>query len=61
MINYTHILAVVETERNSQPALSRALELAAKTGANITAFMTIYDFSYEMTTMLSGEEREAMR
>lgn len=61
MINYTHILAVVETERSSQPALSRALELAAKTGANITAFMTIYDFSYEMTTMLSGEEREAMR
>ncbi len=61
MINYTHILAVIESERESQPALSRAVELASKTGANITAFMTIYDFSYEMTTMLSGEEREAMR
>ena len=61
MINYTHILAVVESERETQPALSRAVELADKTGASITAFMTIYDFSYEMTTMLSGEEREAMR
>ncbi|MDC8831107.1 universal stress protein UspE [Alteromonas gilva] len=61
MIEYTRILAIVEPERDTQPAISRALELAARTGASITAFMTIYDFSYEMTTMLSGEEREAMR
>lgn len=61
MINYNAILAVIEPEKNSQPALSRALELANKTSAKVTAFMTIYDFSYEMTTMLSGEEREAMR
>ncbi|WP_296049217.1 universal stress protein UspE [uncultured Alteromonas sp.] len=61
MIDYTNILAVVEPERENQPAISRAIELAEKTGAKITALMTIYDFSYEMTTMLSGEEREAMR
>ncbi|NVK56726.1 MAG: universal stress protein UspE [Alteromonadaceae bacterium] len=61
MIQYTRILAVIEPERDTQPAISRAQELASKTGASITAFMTIYDFSYEMTTMLSGEEREAMR
>lgn len=61
MINYNAILAVIEPEKDSQPALSRALELANKTNAKVTAFMTIYDFSYEMTTMLSGEEREAMR
>ncbi|GGF57756.1 universal stress protein UspE [Alteromonas lipolytica] len=61
MIEYSQILAVVEPEKDTQPALSRALELADKTGAQITALMTIYDFSYEMTTMLSGEEREAMR
>jgi universal stress protein E len=61
MIKYSNILAVVDPERESQPALSRALELAAKTKATVTAFMTIYDFSYEMTTMLSSQEREAMR
>ncbi len=61
MIEYTRILAIVEPERDTQPAISRAIELAAKTGASITAFMAFYDFSYEMTTMLSGEEREAMR
>ena len=61
MIEYSRILAVVEPERDSQPAISRAIELAEKTGAQITALMTIYDFSYEMTTMLSGEERESMR
>ena len=61
MIEYSNILAVVEPERENQPAISRAIELAEKTGASITALMTIYDFSYEMTTMLSGEEREAMR
>lgn len=61
MIEYSNILAVVEPERDTQPAISRAIELADKTGAKITALMTIYDFSYEMTTMLSGEEREAMR
>lgn len=61
MIEYTKILAVVEPEKDNQPAISRATELAAKTGGHITALMTIYDFSYEMTTMLSAEEREAMR
>lgn len=61
MIEYSRILAVIEPERETQPAISRAIELARKTGASITAFMTIYDFSYEMTTMLSGEEREMMR
>lgn len=61
MIEYSRILAVVEPEMDTQPAISRAIELAKKTGATITAFMTIYDFSYEMTTMLSSEERELMR
>lgn len=61
MIEYSRILAVIEPEREAQPAISRAIELAKKTGASITAFMTIYDFSYEMTTMLSSEERELMR
>lgn len=61
MINYNHLLAIIEPDRDNQPALSRAIELAEKTEASITAYMVIYDFSYEMTTMLSSDEREAMR
>lgn len=61
MINYNHILAVIEPDRDTQPALSRALEIAEKTGASVTAMLVVYDFSYDMTTMLSPDEREAMR
>lgn len=61
MINYNALLVVIDPDSDSQPALSRALELSEKTNASITAFMTVYDFSYDMTTMLSIEEREAMR
>lgn len=61
MIECKHILAIVDTERDSQPALSRAFELAAKTGASVTAMLVVYDLSYDMTTMLSGDERESMR
>ena len=55
------ILAIIDPTADSQYGLSRSIELAKKSGASITAFMSIYDFSYEMTTMLSGDEREAMR
>ncbi|WP_341504121.1 universal stress protein UspE [Gallaecimonas sp. GXIMD4217] len=61
MANYRHILVVADPHQDEQPALSRACHLAQKTGARLTLFLSIYDFSYEMTTMLSGEEREAMR
>ena len=29
--------------------------------ASITFFLSIYDFSYDMTSMLSSDERDAMR
>ena len=61
MIECKLILAVVDAERDNQPALSRAYELASKTGASVTAIMVVYDLSYDMTTMLSPDEREAMR
>ena len=61
MIECKRILAVVDAERDNQPALSRAYELASKTGASVTAMMVAYDLSYDMTTMLSPDEREAMR
>ncbi|WP_372769760.1 universal stress protein UspE [Pseudoalteromonas sp.] len=55
------ILAVIDPSKEKQIALNRSFELARKSGAQITAFLSIYDFSYEMTTMLSREERDAMR
>ncbi|MFT5815352.1 MAG: universal stress protein E [Psychroserpens sp.] len=61
MEKYQKILAIVDPTTEEQKAVNRAIELARKTGASITAFLTIYDFSYEMTTMLSSDERAAMR
>ena len=55
------ILAVIDPSKEEQIALNRSFELARKSGGQITAFLSIYDFSYEMTTMLSREERDAMR
>lgn len=61
MESFKSILVIIDPTRVDQPALSRAAELASKTGAEVKVFLSIYDFSYEMTTMLSAEEREAMR
>ena len=35
MIECNHILAVLDAERENQPALGRALEIAQKTGAKV--------------------------
>jgi universal stress protein E len=59
--SYTKILAVIDPGNEEQKSISRAIEIAQKSDAIVTAFLTIYDFSYEMTTMLSTEERESMR
>ncbi len=61
MEKYQKILVVIDPTTDDQTALKRAIELAKKTGASITAFLSIFDFSYEMTTMLSSDEREVMR
>ncbi len=61
MNTITKILAVIDPSQEKQIALNRSFELASKSGAAITAFLSIYDFSYEMTTMLSVDERDAMR
>ncbi|GAB3018114.1 universal stress protein UspE [Bowmanella dokdonensis] len=61
MINYNKLLVVIDPTQEQQKALGRAMDLARKTGASLTAFLSIYDFSYEMTTMLSVDERETMR
>jgi universal stress protein E len=62
MIKYRNILVVIDPSLDDQAALARAIYLAKREGkATIKALLTIYDFSYEMSSMLSGEEREAMR
>ncbi|MEG3768827.1 universal stress protein UspE [Alteromonas sp. 14N.309.X.WAT.G.H12] len=61
MITYNRILAVVQPDTTEQPALCRAVEIAGKTGATIDAILVVYDHSYDMTTMLTRAEREAMR
>lgn len=58
---YQNILVVLDAENDEQKALSRALHLARIMPVQLTLFVSIYDFAYEMTTMLSGEEREQMR
>ncbi|WP_116473184.1 universal stress protein UspE [Zobellella maritima] len=62
MIKYQRILVVVDPVAEAQPALHRAVAVAAlEDKAAITLFLPIYDFSYEMTSMLSSEERDEMR
>ncbi|MCF1522214.1 universal stress protein UspE, partial [Escherichia coli] len=60
---YSKILVVADINHDEQPALARAVQLAAKSQSpsHITFFMSIYDFSYDMTSMLSIDERDAMR
>jgi len=61
MEKHKKILVVIDPTTEYQKALERAITLAKHAKANITAFLTIFDFSYEMTTMLSSDERESMR
>ncbi|NMP31466.1 universal stress protein UspE [Thalassotalea sp. M1531] len=61
METYKNILVVIDPTTDEQKALGRAIDLSIKTNAKLTAFLSIFDFSYEMTTMLSSDERESMR
>ncbi|KKO46666.1 universal stress protein UspE [Arsukibacterium ikkense] len=58
---FSNVLVVLDPTDDQQKALNRALEFARKQPCKLTAFLSVYDFSYEMTTMLSGDERESMR
>jgi len=65
---YQNILVVIDPTTDEQKALKRAIELASKINlaqpeqqVKITAFFSIFDFSYEMTTILSSGERDNMR
>jgi len=65
---YQNILVVIDPTTDEQKALKRAIDLASRISTanpdqqiNITAFFSIFDFSYEMTTILSSGERDTMR
>ncbi|TMM46424.1 universal stress protein UspE [Colwellia ponticola] len=65
---YQNILVVIDPTTNEQKAFKRAIDLASRIqtavpdmSVNITAFFSIFDFSYEMTTILSSGERDNMR
>jgi len=69
METYQNILVVIDPTTDEQKALKRAIDLATSINANdgnkvkvnISAFLSIFDFSYEMTTILSSDERDVMR
>ncbi|WP_168400783.1 universal stress protein UspE [Erwinia amylovora] len=61
MTLYQNILVVIDPQQDDQPALRRAVYLNQLLGGKITCFLPIYDFSYEMTTLLSPDERVTMR
>ena len=61
MAKYQNLLVAIDPNQDDQPALRRAVYLVQRNGGRITAFLSIYDFSYEMTTLLSPNERTSMR
>lgn len=61
MSQYQNILVAIDPQQDDQPALRRAVYLNQLIGGKIKAFLPIYDFSYEMTTLLSPDERTSMR
>ena len=62
MLKYRNILVFIDVDQESQPALERAVSIAEKeTGAKITLFLCCYDLTFEMTSLSSSDEREAMQ
>ncbi|QKJ87219.1 Universal stress protein UspE [Paramixta manurensis] len=61
MVKYQNVLVAIDPQQDDQPALRRAVYLNQRIGGKIKAFLPIYDFSYEMTTLLSPDERTTMR
>ncbi|MFZ7237076.1 universal stress protein UspE [Avibacterium gallinarum] len=63
-MKFKNILVVLNPENEKQYALARAVRLVkeqnSESKVKITTFMTVYDLSYEMSALLSAEEREHM-
>jgi universal stress protein E len=54
MFIHKHLLAIIEEKTEHQPALEQAIEIARVTGAQITAFLNIYDFASEVDAAIAG-------
>ena len=64
MKKFRNVLVIIETRQMRQPALERALALAQASGRDkvrITAVMPVFDFSWDLTSILSVEQEESMR
>jgi universal stress protein E len=61
MFNCKKILAVTDPTLDQQSSLLRALSIAEKTGAKIIALSCVYDKSYDMTAVLTSDERFDMK
>ena len=61
MMDYKNLLVMVDPTKDKQISLQRAVFLARSYGAKITVLLAVYDLSYEMTSMLSQQERQSMR
>lgn len=61
MMEYKNLLVMVDPTKKDQSSLRRAVFLARSYGAKISVLLVIYDLSYEMTSMLSQQERDSMR
>lgn len=64
-MHFNDILVVIDPTSDAQPSLLRALYLAKQLkksdiSVKLTLFLSLYDFSFEMSAMLSAEERESM-
>lgn len=63
-MQFTNILVVLNPDNDKQYALARAVRLAKEQQHDqkikITALLTVYDLSYEMSALLSSEERQEM-
>ncbi|PJG84109.1 universal stress protein UspE [Caviibacterium pharyngocola] len=63
-MKFNNILVILNPENEKQYALARAVRLVkeqkSETKVKITTFMAVYDLSYEMSALLSSEERESM-
>ncbi|GKX49998.1 universal stress protein UspE [Budvicia aquatica] len=61
MTHYRNLIVAIDPNEEDQAALRRAVYLVRRNGGKIKAFLPIYDFSYEVTSLLSQDERMAMR
>ncbi|HBO38553.1 MAG TPA: universal stress protein UspE [Pasteurellaceae bacterium] len=63
-MKFSNMLVILNPENDKQYALARAVRLAkeqkSEVPVKITTFLSAYDLSYEMSALLSSEEREEM-